>query len=183
MSAITGPQRTVLKKELFSARKRLAPLANRFGRQRAQYLSSIVAKEKTQVSKIEREILVRIEKSKSEELKFALQKKSGKILFLRYLRLGFPFSNAARLVELDYQHANMYPYEIPGRPGYRRREVLEIELKIKQIEYESLRLVRRAALQRGFFTLATDLQRKIERVARVIAFYNRTMSPTRLIEN
>lgn len=174
MSAINALKSSKIRLQVFSKGPKIRKVNNFFQKKRRKYLQSVIGSEKKVMIGIEQELLEKLRRDNKIILNSSLEK-----MFIKYLRRGVPLNNVLLMVELQSKLLDGNKH-LPHNPRFRKKNVLETELQLLEVQYESLRLARKKALEEGLNDIAKDIAKEISFKAKSIASYKKLFS--KLIE-
>ena len=170
MSAVNAFRRIQIKKQAFDRARQIKTTTNFFQKTRRSYLSSVVRGELTDARKVEVALIKRLEEKEGMKLNDVL-----KSTLTHYLRKGIPLSNCLLILELKSKLLSGDKH-LDVSPRYRKKEVLDIELELTQVIFESLRLARRNAEKEGLTGHANNLSIEISAKARLLTQYKKVFN-------
>ncbi len=176
MSAVRAFRRAQIKLNGFRSVRTVKKLNNFFGKKRSDYLSAVVEKNEKVLRETETKIIAKLNVSRPELVSSAVLRET----LVRCLRKGFFLGNIIQILEINRELSSVSLHN-PKNPAYRKKEVLEKELQLTEIIYESLRESRKKALQAGLLSLAKELEKEISAKAKSIAQYKKIFD-SRLVE-
>ncbi len=182
MGAINSRTGRALKQEVFSVAARVKGPSNYFHRHRRNYLSAVVNGEQKIVRQIDKEIILRLGRLEGSTAQIVFRKKLWERVLLGYLHKGYPLANALLLLSLRVRRASIVNPQVNEYLRYRKPAVLEIEKKISQLEYLSLKLALQNAKRNGLTELATTIEKEVVSKARAVSAYERTLASEHLVQ-